>query len=244
MRGAAIVGVCLWAHLAAGARCAPPRGAAAALSLVDAQTRLAFIRAHLDTEARRARAWSWSWAGIYSAITVAQLATVPLREPDARVDAYIGAGASALGVAVLAVAPLKVMGDQRWLARRMAHAPADTDPCALVADAERLLERSARSEAFGKSALVHAGSFVFNVALGLTLVGLRHFDAAAITALTGIAVGELQIFTQPSGTIGAWQRYRSGALGEERGPPTPSRAFAVSPFLGRGRVGMALGVAF
>jgi hypothetical protein len=193
-----------------------------ALEQIDARVRLRFIDSGLAREAFKARAWAWSWAGIYSALTVAELIQAGIAAPDDKVNHWIGAGASFVGVAVLAILPLKVMHDQRWLERRLRHARADEDPCALLADAERLLIRDAGSEAFGAGPLVHAGNFAFNIGLTLLLgVGFNHWDAAFITGVTGVAVGEIQIISQPKGAIRLLRNYRLGRL-TPNAPAAPS----------------------
>src|SRR5205085_52841 len=82
---------------------------------------------------------------------------------------------------------------------RLRHAPPGTDVCALLADAEGLLVRDVKSAAFGKSALTHAGNFLFNIGVGLVLgVAFHHWTQAAIQSLAGIAVGEVMIISQPA----------------------------------------------
>src|SRR5438093_9272181 len=92
MRSAPLcLATCLAICLSSPARavpCAPPVGGAPSLVTIDSEVRLAFIQHHLRDEARRARAWSWTWGSVYSTVTVAELALVPLRAPEDRIDAY------------------------------------------------------------------------------------------------------------------------------------------------------------
>jgi hypothetical protein len=192
---------------------------------------------------------------LFGTVTVVELATLPARDDAGKIDAYFGAGSAALGVAVLLISPLKVMHDHRWLERRLAAAgPALTPPlggsasapgaaCARLADAERLLERGARSAAFGKSALIHVGSFAFNLGLGLTLaLGFHHVQNGAITATTGVLVSEIQILTQPARTPEVLRRYRAGDLSAPHGQGP--RSLAVVPLLGGDRYGLAAALRF
>ena len=190
-------------------------GGTTALGRLDAQERIDFIQASLRRGARRARIWAWTWAGIYSTLTAGELVLgLTASSSDTKIDDFVGAGASFVGVAVLGILPLKVLGDQRWLERRLKHVRLDEDRCAILADAERLLLRDAASEAFGSGPLVHAGSLLFNAALGVFLGAVfGHWDQAAITALTGAAVGEIQIVTQPTDVVRSLSRYRNGDLG-------------------------------
>jgi hypothetical protein len=227
----------------ADVHCQAIAGGSPRLVGIDARVRLAFIREQLTHDARRARIWAWTWAGIYSALTVSSivLATTLNTDKD-RTDNAIGAGAAAFGLGVLIVMPLAIMRDQRWLERRLRQASADEDPCAELADAERLLLRDAKSEAFGTGPLVHAGNVLFNVGLALVLgAGLGHWDAAAITSMTGIVVGELQSFTQPTGAVRTLRDYREARM-SSTGQPLPD--WFVVPTASPTQVGLSLGLHF
>jgi hypothetical protein len=209
VRFATLVTVCLLARTAPGVECAPIKGAGLALQRIDARIRLDYVRRALDEEARRMRIWSWTWVSLYGTATVVQASVIPIYEPDARVEAYVGSASSAFGVVVLAVAPHKVMRDQRWLDARLRHLTDGEHVCAALADAERLLLRDVRDEEFGKSAVVHVGSFLFNGGLGLLLsLGFDRFRAAAITTASGVVVGEIQIWSQPNNLREDLERYR------------------------------------
>jgi hypothetical protein len=216
-------------------------GAAPTLAAHTAEERIDAIRLGLRRAAHDARIWAWFWAGIYSSLAVGQLASLPLRDSDSRIDVAIGAPAAAVGVLTLAILPLKVMGDQRRLDRLERGHPADR--CALLAEAERLLVRDAASEAFGQSALVHAGNFLFNIGLGLALgLGFGHWDQAAITMATGFAIGELQTISQPMGATALLARYRAGDLSPA--PKRVPRGWSVAPSLAPGGAGINLGITF
>ena len=107
---------------------------------------------------------------------------------EERVDYYVSAATSFIGLLSIAVMPLKVMGDARAIARLES---GGGELCARVTEAERLIARDAEGEAFGKSGLLHAASFLLNLAAGLTLgVGFGHWEAAALNTLGGILIGE------------------------------------------------------
>jgi hypothetical protein len=223
--------------------CAPITGAAPGLERIDARVRLGFLRERLRVAARHTRIWTWTWAGLYSSLTVGELALLAGADRHAQIDNGIGAGASFVGVLSIALSPQTVIADQYWLERRLRRAPPATDVCALVADAERLLVRDAKSSAFGKSALVHAGNFAFNIGVGLLLgIGFHHWDQAALQGLTGIAVGEVMILSQPNDTVDDLRRYRAGNLGL---PPSFHKvSWAVAPTAARDRAGLVLGIGF
>jgi hypothetical protein len=235
--GAALCLVTLLGGAARGEECGAIAGGGAALAEIDATARLAFVRDRLKDEARRTRVWSWTWGSLYTTAAALQLGLTPLRAPDTRVDGYVGGAGAAFGVAVLLVAPKKVLADERWLAARLARPGLGV--CAQLAEAERLLVRDAADQAFGKTVFIHGGSFLFNVGLGLILAtGFGHLDAGAIAATTGIAIGELQILSQPAGLVADLKRYRAGDLRavRQRWP-----VWAVLPRLGAsGAMGVTL----
>jgi len=194
--------------------CRTIAGGSSSLESIDAKVRLQWIDKRLRHGARNARLWAWGWAGIYSGLVTYELITSAVVNKQAdKNDAYVGAAASSVGVLVLAILPLDIMRDQRWLERRLKKAKPDTDPCALLAEAEGLLLRDAKGEEFGTGPLVHAGSFIFNIGVGLVLgLGFNHWTQAAATALPGIVIGEIQAFTQPLDAVHDLAHYRAGML--------------------------------
>ena len=187
---------------AGAVECAPIAGGGPALGRIDAAVRLRFLRDRMRVAAHKTRIWTWTWAGLYSSLIVYNLAQLSGADRTKEIDLGVGAAASGVGVLSIALAPQEVIADQYWLERRLRHAPSGTDVCALIADAERLLIRDAKSSAFGKSAMVHGGNFAFNIGVGFLLgFGFHHWDQAAIQGLAGIAVGEIMSWSQPNDTV-------------------------------------------
>jgi hypothetical protein len=233
----------LLATTATATECAPIAGGVPELAHVDAQVRLRFIRDRLRLQSRRTRIWAFTWTGLYSAVIVYNLAQLNPQDRDNLIDNGIGAAASLVGVLSVALVPPKLIGDQFWLERRLKHAPPGTDVCALVAEAEGLLLRDAKSAAFGKSALVHAGNFVFNMGVGLLLGAVfHHWQQAAIQAGLGIAVGEVMIFSQPAEIVSDLSRYRAANLGLP--PKWRPVSWGVAPQLSSNYAGITVGAAF
>jgi hypothetical protein len=232
--------------LTTGARadeCAPIAGGVPELGKIDANVRLQFLRDRLRYAARRTRIWSYTWTGIYSTLMVGQLAMMKPNDRDSLIDNGVGAGASLIGVLSIALIPQSVMSDQWWLERRLKHAKPGTDVCALLADAEHLLIRDAKSSAFGKGALTHAGNFAINIGIGFLLgFGFGHWDQAAIQGLVGIAVGEAMIISQPNDTVHDLRRYRAANLGLP--PKWKPVAWGIAPMLGNDRAGLMVGLGF
>lgn len=224
--------------------CATIEGGSGALAARDARERLRFVDTELRRSARRMRVWAWGWAGAYSALATQAFIRAPLEsDPNLSHIGYFAGASSLLGVAVLAAMPQPVMRDQRWLEQRLHLARPDEDPCALLADAERLLVRDVKRIRFGKSALVWAGGLIFNVALGMVVAfGFTNLEQAALIGILGTAVGVIQSVTMPAGLEGALERYRAGRLSpaERRRPPPWSIAPHVSP----GGYGLSFAVGF
>lgn len=194
--------------------CAAPAGGSASLVSIDSAVRLRFLRERLRAETRRVRIWSWAWAGAYSALTVGSLALLADGDANKRPDHIVTAAASLIGLGSKVVTPQPILHDQAWFERRIARAPAGESQCALVAEGERLLAHAAHGEAFGTGTLLHLGTFLVNVAGGLTLgIAFDHWGSAALQGVGGIAIGELMIFTQPEGAERDLERYRAGNLG-------------------------------
>jgi hypothetical protein len=141
----------------------------------------------------------------------------PLVDQEKRVDYYIGAGASGIGAITTVVVPLKVMDDQLRLEDRIIAAggmPAQGDvSCALLADAESVLERDAENELDGRAWYLHAGNIAFNTGIGLVLaIGYKHVGTGIMNGIVGSALGELTILSTPTDAALALERYRAGDL--------------------------------
>ena len=227
-------------------RCAVIQGGADALAAISPAERLSFIQRRLNADARRVRIWAWSWAAIYSGLVVYN--GIRLSESKARddvIDNGFGTGASMLGLAVLTIMPPAVLRDQPRLARIVERSSTDSQSCALVAAAEHILLRDAASEAFGQGPLVHAGSFVFNMGLGILLgAGFGRWTTGAIVTTSGIAVSELQQATIRTHVGETLSRYRRGQLSGNAVPAAPTISWAIVPLLERRQLGVSAAVTF
>jgi hypothetical protein len=215
-------------------------GGEPALQQVQAQTRLRFIRERLRSDAHRARIWSYSWGAIYSSLAVGQFVAAPLVSHDSGLDLYVGGGASLIGLVPLVVTPLKVMADDQRLEASAAEA-LGPDPCVSLARAEEMLIRDAANEAEGRSLLFHGGNVVVNAGVFFVIgAGFGHWTSATISLLTGVATGEIMIFTQPIGALKALQAYRGGQLASS----TAAVRIAIVPLVVRNASGVVLVLSF
>lgn len=212
----------LAAPRARAASCAPVSALGttdARVSTLDPELRLHWIDAELGRSAHRAKVWTWGWGIALGAGAVANLAPLLWVPKDERVDWYTGAFTNTVGIVPLLIAPLDVVGDSRELRARLA-ARDGTDTCTLLADAETRLARDAKNQADGQRWWLHVGNFVLNAGVGLFLgVGFHHWGAGLFQFASGAVIGEVIIFTQPTGAIDSLRKYRDGSLDGGSGPP-------------------------
>jgi hypothetical protein len=220
--------------------CPPPIGGSPKLAARSAEERLVFIQKHIDRDAHRARIWAWTWAGVYSALATLNFGLTFSEDHGTRLEGYVGGGSSLLGLSILGLLPLKVMRDQHRLKAQISRGG---DRCELLAEAERLLARDAKSEAFGKSPLVWGGTFIYSLGLGFLLgPGLGRWQAAVISASTGTVIGELQVITQPDALPKISRRYLSGDLSEN--DEKQKVGWGAAPIWSSTEVGLAVKVSF
>jgi hypothetical protein len=199
------------ATVRAAAGCPIPETADPLLAGVDSTRRLEFIDARLTSAERKARIWTYGWGGGIAAAGIGTLVAVPFVAPENRVDWYTGAVSAGVGVATLIIVPPVVLDAAPALRAQIASAAPGTNVCPLLQGAEADLVRVARDEERQGGWYVHLGNVLFNVGLGLFLgLGYHHWEAGAINAAVGTAVGEALILTRPTAAIDDLETYRSG----------------------------------
>jgi hypothetical protein len=203
------------------------------------EERVAFLSREMAAARRPARVWSWSWAIGYTVVGGAQLAAAPLLDDEGRQkDFYVGGARTLLAVMPFLIMPLKIMREEPAHRERAAAAG---DPCAVADAGERGLERAARSERRGKSLLKHTMVVVVNLAAGLVLgLGFDRWGSGALTAGSGILIGEIMIWTQPTRSVDAWRRYQAGQLAAASEGPS----WAIAPTIHPGGAGISFALAF
>jgi hypothetical protein len=179
------------------------------------RSRITFITDALRREERRIGTWSWLWGAGLAMASAAQFASPLLfEETGQRVTYLIGGGKSVLGVLSFVVMPVRI------------ELPEESSND--LAAAEAALIRSASNERRGKGWFKHTAAVVLNVAHTL-IVGLLYDEwlIGAISGVAGLAVGELIIYTQPTGAIEAAERYQRGSFDGSSG--TRDRRWALFP---------------
>jgi hypothetical protein len=164
----------------------------------------------------------------YGGLTVGQGVAAGLSgDHDTRADLGVGAASSFLGVIGLLISPLPEID------------AAAKALCAMSSEGEEpsrsrdeaaitLREQAANVEREERSWIPHALNFA--VAGGSSLVLWKGFDrgtAGAVNFATSIAVGELQIWTQPAGLIGDTHGLVAGASSSEL-PAAPQKSLRLA----------------
>jgi hypothetical protein len=199
----------------AATRCPAGAGGDERLEQQDGQLRLHWIDTHLTRTARTARLWTWSWGTGIVVATIGNLAPLPFVAKENRIDWYVGAGTTIVGIVPLLIAPLDVVKDARALHAQLEAGGRPDNLCRLLADAETRLVRDAQNQLDGQRWWLHVGNVVLNSGVGLFLVlGYHHYAAGAFNAVVGSAIGEAIILTQPTRTIDDLDRYRRGLVAE------------------------------
>jgi hypothetical protein len=189
--------------------------AAAAADEPDESVRrkLAFLEDRLTRGEPAASTWWNAWYITYLAATAGQAAVAgAVRDRDLRADMAVGAVSSALGVVPLGLFDFPARYAGTALRARPARTPAERR--AKLALGEKLLRESAEAEAFGRSWLAHLGCVGVSALSGLVLaVAYKRGVSSLITVATNLAVGELQVWTQPTAAVRDWAAYQQGTLG-------------------------------
>jgi hypothetical protein len=146
------------------------------------------VEARLAQQERSFQRWRWAWAGIYSALTIGNLALVPFTARKDRIDLYVGATTSAIGIPPLFLFPQPRLGEPCGAAR--------------LTCAEQKLTAVAAFQREARGWVPHVATFAVNAAAGAVLgFGYQRWRSAALAFGAGMAIGEVQIFTAPRGAL-------------------------------------------
>jgi hypothetical protein len=200
--------------------CPVTAGAGTGVAGVPAELRLAWIDARLAAGAHKAKRWTWGWGIGIGGATIVNLAVIPFVSKEDRIDWYVGAATTVVGIVPLLIAPLDVIADSRELREKIEAQPPPPagggerpDVCPLLADAETRLIRDAKNQADGQRWWLHVGNVALNFGVGLFLgLGYHHWGAGAWNAIGGSLIGEAIILTQPTASIDDLETYRRGTL--------------------------------
>ena len=186
------------------------------------------VQQELDHEASHERLWWYGWMTFNGGFTVGQGIAAGLSgDRGSRADLGVGAATSFLGVIGMLISPLPEIDTASKTLRAM---PSDGEEAGRARDeaAITLREQASNVERGVRSWVAHVLNVV--VAGGSSLVLWKGFDrgsAAATNFPVSIAVGELQILTQPAALIGNSHRGLAAASPPEV-PAAPQRSLGLA----------------
>jgi hypothetical protein len=191
---------------------APATDAAAdtpAIGLSEAAVRVRWIQERLQAADRRLDIWTWGWTLGFAGLTLGQVVMAETAtEEGPRAQAVAGALGSTLGLAGMAITPVRRVLDHAEAAARL-----DPDDPAALAEAERLLAEVAAHEREGFAWANHVLAIAVAGA-GAAAIWKAWPDDHPREALmhlgSSLVVGELQLFTQPRRGVRDLAAYERG----------------------------------
>ena len=179
----------------------------------DSSGKISWIQDRLDQAVQPSRRWQYGWTTAYGGMTYLYSAQASeldeTNEEDDRYDAVVNASSSFLGFAGMLLDPLSTAA----AAGQLKQLPESTDEEKQIKldKAEDLLRRAAQREKRGKSWQTHALAGLVSLAAGVAVAcdDDRTDDGAAMF-VGSMVVSEIQIFSQPTHALDAWEEYRKG----------------------------------
>ena len=166
------------------------------LAPAEVDARLGFLEQRLDAGQNTARAWQYGWTGVFAAGAVLGAAqTITADNGDDRVYQIVGTVKSAGALAEMLTSPLPA----RLGAEPMRAVPAATPrgrQLRLAVGERQLIENAAQAES-RFSLRRHLEGVTTNLIGGAVIWALGSSRDAVFSTLSGIAVGEAQIWSQP-----------------------------------------------
>lgn len=208
-----------------------------AARLPDDHARLAWIQARLAAHDRKAKAWWRGWTAGYASLAMAQGAgLLLLDDPDLQPTLIVGAIGSTLGTFGMLISPMRPV---RHYAGRAGDLHAD-NPAALPL-AEGLLDDAARRAREGRGVVNHLLGAAVALGGSAWLWLDRDMPVEAATNLViSLAVGQAQIWTQPTVWIDESAAYRAQAWQARGAAEPPAPRWSLLPQAG----GVSLALAF
>jgi hypothetical protein len=170
---------------------------AAPRSEAELDARLRFLEDRLDAGRRHAKTWYYGWLGFNTACLAYTTASAAVDSARPRSFDIVNATQAAIGVGDLVF--LRPMPGRDGA--DPIRGPADAsyaDKVARLAKGQQILLAAAQRAEERSSWTNHIGNLVFNLLGGGILVALHEPQYAAIATLSGTAVGEAYIWSEPS----------------------------------------------
>jgi hypothetical protein len=182
----------------------------------DISERIHFIQTCFDKGQTSGKVWSYGWIGFYGALIGLQ--GIPVISTDHnRLTNIVGASESLLGLAVLIIDPFHARSSGDDLKALPQSTPEELK--LKLQKAESWLERNYKQEKLGRSWLIHAGVVAGSMLEGGAVWHDDGFKSGIISFLAGVAVGEIQIWTQPTRSIRDYNDYHNKYKGAYHNVP-------------------------
>lgn len=173
-----------------------------------AEDRVASVQATLDADEPAAMRWWALWSAGFAVSGIANgVGAFVVEDPADRASARVNTVASGIALVGTLLTPMPGKSAGSRL-RAFRGAPAERER-----EAERLLAESVEAENFGRSWLAHAGALVVNAGAAAWLTFHDGYPWRGLLAfVTGEIIGEVKIFTMPTGARDATRRRASVGL--------------------------------
>jgi hypothetical protein len=178
------------------------------LSAAEAGARLEFLEERLDQGRFAAQAWQYGWTGVFGAgLALGAAQTFTADDGDERVYHIVGAVKSALALGQMITDPIpgRLGADP---VRAVPDGTAEGRLRRLAVGERRLVENAAHAES-RFSWRRHLEGVTTNLIGGAAIWTLGNGGDALVSTLSGIAIGELQIWTEPWRATSDLADYRS-----------------------------------
>lgn len=160
--------------------------------------------------------WWYGWMGAYGAASAVSFTIASKSDDDVtRITQTVSGIESVIGLAGVILTPLPPAYAYRHLDNMPYSTQEDKDK--KLSAAEGYLRETAQTQEFGASWVAHTLNFVVNASGGLVIwqgydeqiehAGGDPLKEGLLNFIIGFAVGEIQIFTQPTGGIRQWKFY-------------------------------------
>jgi hypothetical protein len=170
------------------------------LSEEDMERRLAFIEERLNAGRTSARYWQNGWSGFFAASAAFQgYKAIDSNDSDNELNHAVGAVKSAAGLTLMLLRPLPAAKG----AAPLQDLPADTpnEKEARLKAAKDLLHTNARRAMERKSWTRHLTGIAVNLIGSAIIATFGDTEDAVVSGLTGIAINQANIWSQPSRSI-------------------------------------------
>lgn len=211
-------------------------GWSAAFSASNEAERTGFIQKEFDDSAMYSGIWWYGWMGVYGASAAVSFSVGLTSDDDVvKITQVVSGIQSVIGFAGIVLSPLpSVYAGERL--REMPYGTAE-EKLQRLNEGEKLLCENAAAQAFGSSWVPHLLNFIVGATGGMVIwkvydkkiedAGGNPGKEGLYNFLISFIVGEIQIFTQPTSGIKAWDRYR-----ESYNPGSSAYYFVVPQYNG------------